>query len=172
MAILPIIKYPNPILRERSKEVKEINSEIRELINNMRETMYDAPGIGLAAPQVGILQRICIVDIGRNEETGHESPKYALINPEIIEKDGSIKHEEGCLSIPGIHEVVQRPSVIRVKALDEKGEKIEFQAEGLLAICIQHEIDHLDGILFFDRITGLKSKLLQKKLKKLFPSTK
>lgn len=169
MAILPIIKYPDPILKDQSNKVLEVTTEIKDLVSNLFETMYDAPGIGLAAPQVGILLNVCVVDLGKNPELEQESKPYALINPTIVHKEGSIKYEEGCLSMPGIHEIVERPSIITIKALNQEGAEMELKAEGLLAVCIQHEIDHLNGVLFTDRLTGLKKKLMQKKLRKLFP---
>lgn len=169
MAILPIVKYPDQILKTRASEVGEINSEIRSLLTNMAETMYEAPGIGLAGPQIGTLMRLCVVDVGDDEETGRVGRLYKLVNPEIVSKEGRIKYEEGCLSIPGIHEYVERASNIVVKALNEESKSITIEAEGLLAICLQHEIDHLDGILFTDRLTGLKRRMTLKKLQKNFP---
>jgi peptide deformylase len=168
MAILPIVKYPDQVLKTRASEVNEINSDIRELLSNMAETMYDAPGIGLAGPQIGTLLRVCVVDVGDDEETGRIGRLYKLVNPEIVSKEGRIKYEEGCLSIPGIHEYVERAAKIVVKAQNEEGESITIEAEGLLAICLQHEIDHLDGILFTDRLTGLKRRMVLKKLQKNF----
>lgn len=167
MPILPIVLYPDPVLKEKAKQVEEITPEIKELLSNMAETMYDAPGIGLAAPQVGVSLRACVVDVGENKESGRVPRLYKLINPEIIKKEGKIKYEEGCLSIPGVHEVVQRFSNISVKALDDNGEEFILEADDLLSICIQHEIDHLDGILFTDRLSGLKKRLVQSKLNKL-----
>jgi len=166
-AILPITKYPHPVLRTKADPVKEVTDDIRELLNNMSETMYDAPGVGLAANQIGLAIRACVIDVGDDEETGRVARLYKLVNPEIIERSGKIKYEEGCLSIPGVHEVVERSSSVKVRSLNEEGEEIIIEAEGLLSICLQHEIDHLDGILFTDRLSGLKKRLVQKKLYRL-----
>jgi peptide deformylase len=171
MAILPIVKYPDQILKTKASEVDEINSEIKTMLSNMAETMYDAPGIGLAGPQIGTSLRLCVVDVGDDEATGRIGRLYKLVNPEIVSKEGRIKYEEGCLSIPGIHEFVERASKIVVKAKNEDGESVTIEAEGLLAICLQHEIDHLDGILFTDRLTGLKRRIVLKKLQKNFLGT-
>ncbi|MEJ6950885.1 peptide deformylase [Natronospora cellulosivora (SeqCode)] len=147
MAILKIRKLGDPVLRSNAKKVNEINEKTRELLKNMADTMYDAPGIGLAAPQVGVLQRIVVVDV--DDENG----LIELINPEIVssseEKD---IFEEGCLSVPEQTAEVIRPSKIRVKALDRNAKEIEFDAHGLLARAIQHELDHLEGVLFIDKV--------------------
>lgn len=144
MAIRTIRKYGDEILRKRSREVDEINDRILTLIKDMEETMYEAQGVGLAAPQVGILKRIVVIDVGEGI--------IKLINPEIILSEGSQLDDEGCLSVPGEQGEVERPNRVRVKALNEKGEKIEVEGEGLLARALCHEIDHLDGILFVDKI--------------------
>lgn len=167
MPILPIVLYPDPILKKPTSDVKEITPEIIQLLSDMAETMYDAPGIGLAGPQVGVSLRICVVDVGDNPDTGRVKRLYKLINPYIVAKEGKTKYEEGCLSLPGIHEIVERHAKITVEALDENGEKISLEADDLLAICLQHEIDHLDGIIFPERLGGLKKRLAQKKLQKL-----
>lgn len=167
MAILPIKVYPDPILKKRASEVTEITAEIERLLDDMAETMYDAPGIGLAATQVGSLHRVIVVDLGDDEETGREAKLYKLINPVIVESEGEIEMEEGCLSIPDVREYVRRSESILVSALLPSGEKVEISADGLLAVCIQHEIDHLDGILFIDRLTPLRRELVRSKLKKL-----
>lgn len=141
--IYPIRTVGDPVLRTKTKEVKEVTDKTRKLINNMFETMYDAPGIGLAAPQIGISKKVVVVDV--------EGDKYALINPEIVEKQGAEIGEEGCLSIPGERDLVERSTYIKVRALDENGKEIEVEARDLLARALQHEIDHLDGVLFTDK---------------------
>lgn len=145
-------------MREKAAPVEEIDGEIRQLIDDLVETMYDADGIGLAAPQVGVPLRIFVYDIRDPEvEAG------VLVNPEIVESSGSEKDEEGCLSLPGLTEVVERPESIVVRGLDADGSPVEFPAAGLLGRCIQHEKDHLDGVLFIDRVSPLKRKLLLRK---------
>ncbi|MBT8439278.1 MAG: peptide deformylase [Gammaproteobacteria bacterium] len=161
MAILEILHYPDPRLRNEALPVEEVDLEIKKLVTDMFETMYDAPGIGLASIQVNVPKRVIVVDI--TEE--HEQP-LCFINPEIISKDGEEEMDEGCLSVPGFYETVQRADKIRVKALNEKGEEFEMDAEGLLSVCIQHEIDHLDGKLFVDYISPLKRNRIRKKLEK------
>ena len=161
MARLPILEYPDPRLRTRAAPVAEVGVETRALVADMLETMYAAPGIGLAATQVDVHERILVMDISeeRNE------PR-CLINPEILSKEGSVSYEEGCLSVPGVFETVNRSERIGVRALDENGETQEFDADGLLAICIQHEIDHLEGKLFVDYLSALKRDRLKKKVVK------
>jgi len=161
MAILEILHYPDPRLRNEALPVEEVDLEIKKLVTDMFETMYDAPGIGLASIQVNVPKRVIVVDI--SEE--HDQP-LCFINPEIISKEGEEEMDEGCLSVPGFYETVQRADKIRVKALNEKGEEFEMDAEGLLAVCIQHEIDHLDGKLFVDYISPLKRNRIRKKLEK------
>ena len=159
MAILEIKEYGEPVLREKSLPVKEITPEILNLIRDMAETMYTAPGVGLAAPQVGVSKRIIIID-------GGEERLIILINPRIVKSEGEVIEEEGCLSIPGLYSEVKRSSKVTVKAFNESGEPIKITKEGLLARALQHEIDHLEGILFVDRIGKLKRQLLLNKLKK------
>jgi len=161
MAILNIIEYPDPRLRTVAKAVDTVNDDIRELAANMLETMYDAPGIGLAATQVNIHKQLLVLDVSDDRDQ-----PMIFINPEILVKDGIQTYEEGCLSVPGIHAEIQRAEEIRVKALNEKGELFEIEAHGLLAICIQHEMDHLKGKLFVDYLSPLKRQRLQKKLEK------
>lgn len=144
MALRNIRKHGDPILRKKCREVDQINERLLTLIEDMKETMYDADGVGIAAPQVGILKRLYVIDIG-------EGP-LVFINPEIIETDGSQTDEEGCLSLPGETEEVMRPNYVRARALNEKGEEFEIEAEGLLARAILHEYDHLNGTLFIDRV--------------------
>jgi len=161
MAILDIIKYPDPRLHMVADEVTDINQDTRQLVADMAQTMYEAPGIGLAAPQVDRLLRVIVVDISEDR-----NDLRAFINPEIIEKDGTKECEEGCLSVPGIYASIQRAERIRVRALNENGESFELEADGLLAVCIQHEIDHLDGKVFVDYLSRIKRERIVKKLKK------
>jgi len=158
---LPILHYPDKRLRTIAKEVSKVDDETRLLVKNMFETMYDAPGIGLAATQVDHHERIIVIDI-----TNDKSNPICLINPEIIEKDGEIEWEEGCLSVPKYYESVKRANKIKVRALNEKGETYEIEADELLSVCIQHEMDHLNGILFVDHLSKLKQRRLLEKLKK------
>jgi peptide deformylase len=161
MAKLTILEFPDPRLRTKARAVENVDDELRSLINDMFETMYDAPGIGLAATQVDVHKRLLVTDV-----TADKSQPYVLINPEIIEKDGITTTEEGCLSVPGYYEEVKRAEHIRVRFLDRNGEEVEMEAEGLLAVCIQHEIDHLDGKLFVDYLSEAKRMRIRKKLVK------
>ncbi len=161
MACLPILEYPDPRLRTRAAPVAEVDGETRALVADMLETMYAAPGIGLAATQVDVHERVLVMDISEERD----EPR-CLINPEILSQEGSVSYEEGCLSVPGVFETVSRAERIGVRALDENGETQEFDAEGLLAICIQHEIDHLEGRLFVDYLSALKRDRLKKKVVK------
>lgn len=162
MALLDVVLFPNELLRTPATPVENISKETHELIANMVETMYDAPGVGLAAPQVGISQRIIVVDVGEEN-----SSLLKLINPEIIKTGEKVPSEEGCLSIPGIREIVQRHQTVIVKANTPEGEETTIEAEGFLAFCLQHEIDHLDGILFIDYLSKLKKQLIKGKLNRL-----
>jgi peptide deformylase len=166
MAKLEILTIPDPRLREVAQPVEKIDDRVRSILSDMAETMYDAPGVGLAAPQVGILERLIVVDIG-DRDKGIPGKLYKLINPEISASSGKMEFEEGCLSIPGIREKVSRPEFIKVKALDENGQSIQIEAEGLLSICIQHEIDHLNGVLFIDRLSRVRKELIRSKLNRL-----
>ena len=159
--ILEILKYPDKLLRTVAKPVENVNSEIKKQVKDMFETMYDAPGIGLAATQVNFHQRLIVVDI--SEECNEP---LCLINPEIIEKNGEIEWEEGCLSVPNYYESVKRANEIKVSALNELGQSFEIDASEMLAVCIQHEMDHLNGILFVDHLSKLKQKRLKKKAEK------
>lgn len=161
MAILNILHFPDDRLRTVAKPVTTVTDKHRTLISNMLETMYDAPGIGLAATQVNVHERILVIDISDDK-----NDPIVLINPEILEKDGDQEFDEGCLSVPGIYETVHRAENIRVSALNKEGEHFEMKASGLLAICIQHEIDHLDGKLFVDYLSQLKKQRIRKKLEK------
>lgn len=161
MALLPILEFPDPRLRTRAQPVAQVDAEVRQLIDDMLETMYAAPGIGLAATQVNVHRRILVIDVSET----HDEP-LALVNPEIVWRDGMEETEEGCLSVPGIYETVKRADSIRVKAVDRQGKPFEFEAAGLKAVCIQHEIDHLDGKLFVDYLSELKRTRIRKKLEK------
>ncbi|RTZ62521.1 MAG: peptide deformylase [Gammaproteobacteria bacterium] len=161
MAILDIIKYPDPRLHMVADEVTDINQDTRQLVADMAQTMYEAPGIGLAAPQVDRLLRVIVVDISEDR-----NDLRAFINPEIIEKDGTKECEEGCLSVPGIYASIQRAERIKVRALNTDGKVFELEADGLLGVCIQHEIDHLDGKVFVDYLSRIKRDRIVKKLKK------
>ena len=161
MALLPILEYPDPRLRIRAKPVTKVDDRIRRLIDDMLETMYVAPGIGLAATQVDVHERVIVIDLSDSQ-----ADPVCLVNPEILEKEGSINSEEGCLSVPEFFEYVDRAQKIRVRALDRDGETIEFEAEGMLAVCIQHEMDHLEGKLFVDYLSALKRTRVKKKFTK------
>ena len=164
MALRQILTEPNKILREKSLSVENVDKDIQILMDDMLETMYAAPGIGLAAIQVGIPKRVIVLDIKQKE--GQKNPIY-LINPEIIEKSkNNSTYEEGCLSVPGQFAEIDRPDKCHVKYLDYYGEKKEIKAEGMLATCIQHEMDHLEGILFIDYLSRLKKTMIIKKLSK------
>lgn len=161
MPIRPILHFPDERLRTRCEAVATVDDTIRQLVDDMFETMYDAPGIGLAAPQVNVFQRVIIVDISEDR-----SAPQTLINPELLEIRGTELMEEGCLSVPGIYENVERADWIRVRALDRNGESFEKEVTGLEAVCIQHEIDHLEGKLFVDYLSDLKRQRIRKKMDK------
>ena len=164
MSLLEILVYPNSGLRRKSYPVKEINDEVKELLDDMAETMYKAPGVGLAAPQVGRSIRVITIDVSEPEKEDKEL--IELVNPEILNSFGSQISEEGCLSVPGFVANVTRKMNIKVKGLNRKREIVTIEASGLLSRVLQHEIDHLDGILFFDRLPRLKRELLLKKIKR------
>ena len=161
MAILDILHFPDQRLRNLAKPVDAVDDSVRKLVDDMFETMYQAPGIGLAATQVNVAKRVVVIDI--SEE--HDQP-MVFINPEILDKEGEETMDEGCLSVPGVYETVKRAEKIRVRALNRDGESFELEADGLLAVCIQHEIDHLDGKLFVDYLSNLKRQRIRKKLEK------
>ena len=161
MALLPILRYPDPRLHTVATPVARVDDEIRKLIADMAETMYEAPGIGLAATQVDVHKRIVVIDVSEDK-----SGLMALINPEILERSGEQVCEEGCLSVPGIYEKVLRAERVKVRALNEKGESVEFEADGLLAVCVQHEIDHLDGKVFVEYLSQLKLNRIKTRLAK------
>jgi peptide deformylase len=161
MAKLPILTFPNPRLRNKAQPVREVDAGVRRLVDDMFETMYAAPGIGLAAIQVDVPLRVVVIDISEK----HDSP-LCLINPEILERQGDEQMEEGCLSVPGFFETVSRAERVLARALDRDGRPFEIDTDGLLAVCIQHEIDHLDGKLFVDYISSLKRQRIRRRLEK------
>lgn len=161
MALLPILHYPDPRLHRKADPVEEIDNQIRQLVRDMAETMYAAPGVGLAAPQVDVHRRIVVIDVSEDK-----NGLMALINPVILETRGEQVCEEGCLSVPGIYDKVSRAEWVRVRALNPEGETFEFEAEGLLAVCVQHELDHLDGKVFVDYLSLLKQNRIKAKLAK------
>lgn len=161
MALRQILHFPDPRLRKKAVEIKDVNDSIRQLADDMLETMYDAPGIGLAATQINVQKRLVVIDISEDK-----SSPLIFINPEIIEKNGQRDHEEGCLSVPESYEIVTRADTVRVKALGRDGKQFVLDADELLATCIQHEIDHLDGKLFVDYLSNLKRQRIRKRLEK------
>jgi peptide deformylase len=161
MAKLPIIEFPDPRLRTVARPVKEVDTRIRQLIDDMFETMYEAPGIGLAATQVDVHEQLLVLDVSEDK-----SYPMVFINPEVLSAEGHQVYQEGCLSVPGIYADVKRAGSIRVRALDRDGQPFEMSAEGLLAVCIQHEMDHLAGKVFVDYLSPLKRELVRKKLAK------
>ena len=165
MALRKVLQFPDPRLKRVSEPISEITDAIRDLAQDMCDVMYDEPGIGLAAPQIGEALRLFVIDTEWSEEDGERNPQV-LINPEITHQEGSITWEEGCLSVPDYTADVQRAASVTIRALDLEGQEVIEEAEGLRAVCMQHEIDHLDGILFIDRISRLKRGLYVKKRKK------
>ena len=159
MAKLTILEFPDPRLRTQAAAVESLDDELRILIDDLFETMYEAPGIGLAATQVDVHKRLLVADLSADK-----NEPLVLINPLILEKDGATVTEEGCLSVPGYYEEVERAEHIRVRFLDKNGEPVELEADGLLAVCIQHEIDHLDGKLFVDYLSEAKRQRIRKRL--------
>jgi peptide deformylase len=162
MSILNILHFPDPRLRNVAQQVAVVDEEIRKLVDDMFDTMYEAPGVGLAAVQVGVDKRVIVIDASEDKDQ-----PYVFINPQILAKEGEEQMDEGCLSVPGIYEAVKRASWIKVKALDREGQEFEMEADGLLAVCIQHEIDHLDGKLFVDYLSEIKRSRIRKKMEKL-----
>jgi|TARA_E500000331_G_scaffold45439_1_gene38138 peptide deformylase len=164
MAVLPIITAPDKRLKVKSEPVEHVDAYLAALMDDMLETMYLAPGVGLAAPQVGVTKRIIVIDVGKSEE---EREPLRMANPEIVweSEDWSV-YEEGCLSLPEYYADVERPEQVRVKYIDQTNTERELEAEGLLATCIQHEIDHLEGVLFVDHLTSIKRGMILRKLQK------
>ena len=158
MALLDILHYPDPRLRNRAEAVARVDDSIRQLVDDMLETMYDAPGIGLAATQVNVALRVLVIDISEDK-----SAPLCFINPALDSSEGAVEVEEGCLSVPDIYENVQRAEQITVTALNRDGERFSLNADGLLAVCVQHEIDHLDGKLFVDYLSRLKQQRIRKR---------
>ena len=164
MAIREILVVPNPVLKQVSTSVEVVTDELRVLMDDMLETMYAAPGIGLAAIQIGVPKRVIVMDLARDEEA--PQPRY-YVNPEILwASEETAPYEEGCLSVPEIYDEVERPAKVKLRYLNYQGEQIEEDAEGLFAVCIQHEMDHLDGVLFIDHLSRLKREQAIKKVKK------
>jgi peptide deformylase len=163
MAVLEILKFPHPVLKKRSEAVSRIDGEVRKLIHDMRETMVEAGGIGLAACQVGVSRRVIVLDVSPMDP---QHSFFALIDPEIISEEGEIDHEEGCLSVPDCLEKVKRKEKVCVKGFSPEGKEMEIKGEGVLAIALQHEIDHINGILILDRVSRLKREIYRNKLKK------
>ncbi len=161
MARLEILKFPDDRLRTKARSVDVVDDSIRQLVDDMLETMYEAPGIGLAATQVNVHKRIVVIDVSEEKDQ-----PLCLINPQIIEKEGEEEREEGCLSVPGIYEAVHRADSVKVRALNKEGEQFELEADELLDVCIQHELDHLQGKLFVDYLSALKRNRIKKKLEK------
>ncbi|MCB1854927.1 MAG: peptide deformylase [Pseudomonadales bacterium] len=162
MAVLEILEFPDPRLRTRAQPVKQVSDATRRLIDDMFETMYDAPGIGLAATQVNVHERILVIDVSEERDQ-----PLVFINPEVTVLDPDLgEYDEGCLSVPGFYETVSRPTRVEVTALDRNGERFTRELDGLLAICLQHEIDHLEGKLFVDYLSPLKRQRIRRKLEK------
>jgi peptide deformylase len=161
MALLPILEYPDPRLKKVAAPVAAVTPDIRKLVRDMAETMYAAPGVGLAATQVDVHKRVIVIDISE-----HKDELRVFINPELLSAEGEAECEEGCLSVPGYYDKVKRAARIRVRALDEHGEPFELDAEGLLAVCVQHEMDHLQGKVFVEYLSPLKRARLAAKLRK------
>ena len=165
MALLPILTAPDPRLKQKAKPVAQVDDDVRRLMDDMLETMYAAPGIGLAAPQVAVGSRVIVADIGRNED---DRQPLRMANPAIVwVSDDDNTYEEGCLSVPEHYAAVVRPRAVRVRYLDESGERKEMEADGLMATVLQHEIDHLDGVLFIDHLSSLKRNMILRKLLKV-----
>jgi peptide deformylase len=161
MALLQILEFPDPRLRTKAQPVTQVDASLRKLVDDMFETMYSAPGIGLAATQVNVPKRLLVIDISDRRDR-----PLVLINPDVVAREGVEETEEGCLSVPGVFDKVTRAEKILVRALDRDGKPFELEADGLLAVCIQHEIDHLDGKLFVDYLSELKRTRIRKKLEK------
>ena len=164
MALLPIVKVPDPVLRRKTKKIKKIDASVQKLIDDMIETMYDAPGVGLAANQVGVSKRLMLIDLSVGKRPGE---CYVFINPEIVDALGEITEEEGCLSIPDFVEIVTRPERVKLRYLDRNGTQREMWGDGLMARAMCHEIDHLNGTLFVDHLRGFKKDRILKKIAKL-----
>lgn len=167
MAIRTIRVYPDPVLRNKTARVEKVDESLDGLIQDMVETMHAAPGVGLAANQVGVPLQLAVIDLSAREDAEDRHPLLVLINPEIISSEGAAVEEEGCLSIPDFSEKVKRAARVRVRAQDRKGKNFELEAEGLLAKALQHEIDHLNGLLFVDRLSPLKKSIFKRRFRKV-----
>jgi len=167
MALREIRTYPDPVLRNKTSRIELIDNTLDRLIEDMVETMHAAPGVGLAANQVGVPLQLAVIDLSSREDEEHRHPLLIIINPEILSAEGSVIEEEGCLSIPDYAEKVKRAARVRVRAQDRKGKQFELEAEGLMAKALQHEIDHLNGLLFIDKLSPLKKGLFKRKFKKV-----
>jgi peptide deformylase len=163
MAVLEILKYPHPVLKKRCEAVGQVDDDVRKLIHDMRETMYVAGGVGLAACQVGVSRKVIVLDVSPMDP---QHTFFALINPEIISEEGEVDHEEGCLSVPDCLEKVKRKEKVCVRGMSPEGVETEIRGDGILAIALQHEIDHINGILILDRVSQLKREIYRNKLKK------
>lgn len=166
MAIREIRKYPDPVLRQKTGRVETLDAALLRLIDDMVETMHAAPGVGLAANQVGVPLQVAVIDLSSREEKGQRHPLLVLINPEMLSQEGSVTEEEGCLSLPEYTEMVKRAAKVKVRAQDRAGKSFEMEADGLLAKALQHEIDHLNGLLFVDRLSTLKKDIFKRRYKK------
>jgi len=171
MAIREIKKFPDPVLRKKTDAVGAIDENLCRLIDDMVETMRAAPGVGLAANQVGVPLQVAVIDIGAHEDEGTKHPLVVLINPEILSQEGTVVAEEGCLSVPDFTEKVKRAARVKVRAKDRAGKIFELEADGLMAKALQHEIDHLNGILFIDRLSPIKKSIFRRRLKKALAET-
>jgi peptide deformylase len=166
MAIRDIRTYPDPVLRNKTARVEKIDNSLDRLIEDMIATMHAAPGVGLAANQVGVPLQVAVIDLSNREDDGQRHPLLVIINPEILSQEGSVVEEEGCLSIPDYAEKVKRAKKVKVRAQDRTGKPFELEADGLLAKALQHEIDHLNGLLFVDRLSPLKKNIFKRRFKK------
>ena len=171
MAIREIKKFPDPVLRKKTAAVGAIDENLCRLIDDMVETMHAAPGVGLAANQVGVPLQVAVIDIGEHEDEGKKRPLVVLINPEVLSLEGAVVAEEGCLSVPDFTEKVKRAARIKVRAKDRTGKTFELEADGLMAKALQHEIDHLNGILFIDRLSPIKKSIFRRRMKKALAET-
>ncbi|MGR8933824.1 MAG: peptide deformylase [Gammaproteobacteria bacterium] len=162
MSVLTILEFPDERLRKKAEAVSTVDNTVRKLLDDMLQTMYESKGVGLAATQINVHKRVIVIDVSESKDQ-----PVCLINPEIIEQSGSTEGEEGCLSVPGFFENVKRAAAVNITALNREGQRFELEAEGLLAVCIQHEIDHLDGKLFVDYLSPLKKQRIKKKLEKI-----
>jgi len=171
MAIRDIKKFPDPVLRKKTAAVGAIDENLCRLIDDMVETMHAAPGVGLAANQVGVPLQVAVIDIGEHEDEGKKRPLVVLINPEVLSLEGAVVAEEGCLSVPDFTEKVKRAARIKVRAKDRTGKTFELEADGLMAKALQHEIDHLNGILFIDRLSPIKKSIFRRRMKKALAET-